>query len=225
MNVIELVPLLTESPPLSERAYQHLREAIVHGTLTAGAKLSERSLSAALGISPQPVREALRRLEAEGMVESRPRSGTFVAELTAERVMEMGRIRAALEAVAAGIAARKARDSDIAALAARLSAIRAATRDADWAALADANDHFHRTLHGIAGNTFLTRSLEALRAYFHISSARILHGDEQLQAALAEHAEILEAIAARDPERAETLMRAHTLRSLTVAFPEASATG
>lgn len=224
MPAPDFLPLASEeSPPLSERAYLRLREAIVDGTFGAGTKLSERSLAAALGISPQPIREALRRLEGEGMVESRPRSGTFVAQLTEERVIEMGLIRAALEGVAAGIAAHRASAADVAALRVRVVAIRSATNAGDWAALADANDQFHRTLHAITGNTFLIRSLQALRAYFHISSARILRRSEELEQALAEHSEILDAIATGESDRAEAVMRAHTLRSLSVAFPQAPA--
>ncbi len=223
MSAPHLSPLVTGGgPPLSERAYLRLREAIVDGTLAGGAKLSERSLASVLNISPQPVREALRRLESEGMVESRARSGTFVAQLTAERMVEMGRIRAALEGVAAGIAARRASPTGIAALRARLAAIKDATQSNDRAALAEANDMFHRTLHAITGNAFLIRSLEALRAYFHVGSPRVLRDERQVDEALAEHAEIVEAVARGEPERAEAAMRAHTLRSLRVAFPEGS---
>ena len=213
----------SNDPPLAERAYLRLREAIVDGTLAAGSKISERSLAAALGISPQPVREALRRLEGEGMVDSRPRSGTFVAELTPARLAEIGHIRAALEGAATGIAARRATPADIAALRARLAAIRSATALGDAAALAEANDSFHRTLHAITGNAFLIRSLQALRAYFHVGSRRVLGGEEQFRQAQAEHAAIVEAIAAGEADRAEDLMQAHALRSLRVAFPEETA--
>jgi DNA-binding GntR family transcriptional regulator len=210
-------------PSLAERAYLRLRDAIVDGTLAGGAKLSERSLAVALGISPQPIREALRRLEGEGMVESRPRSGTFVAELTVERLVEMGRIRAALEGVAAACAARRATPADIATLSARMEAIRTATRlkDAKW--LAEANEAFHQTVHGITGNAWLIRSLQSLHATLHIGSRRVLGGEAELRQALAEHGAIVEAIARADADQAESLMRAHALRSLGVAFPEAAA--
>jgi DNA-binding GntR family transcriptional regulator len=219
-----LPPLAAEElPSLADRAYLRVREAIVDGTLAPGAKLSERGLAAALSISAQPIREALRRLEGEGMVESRPRSGTFVARLDSERLVEMGRIRAVLEGVAAGLAAGRANPADIAALEARLAAIRAATRLGDAASVAAANDAFHLLVHSITGNAFLVRSLQALRAYFHIGSARVLVGGDQVRRALAEHTEIVSAIAAGVAERAETLMRAHALRSLAVAFPQEAA--
>lgn len=219
---LALNPLPAEDDlrPLADRAYERLREAIVDGLLTSGTKLSERGLAAALGISAQPVREALRQLEAEGMVETRPRSGSFVAPQDTARLVEMGRIRAALEGAAAGLAARRAKPADIAALRCRLSAMRAATELGDPAVLRRANEAFHDTLHAICGNSFLIRSLNALGAYDHIGRARALAAENEPPQALDEHAAILNAIAGGEAEAAEALMRAHTLRSLAVAFPE-----
>lgn len=212
--------LIDDTASLAECAYLRVREAIVDGTLAPGSKVSERTLAAAFGISPQPIREALRRLEGEGMVECRPRSGTFVAQFTVEQLVDMGRIRAALEGVAAGIAARRATLSDIKTLVEHLSAMQDATSLKDSAALADANDAFHLTLHGITENAILIRSLQALRAYFHFGSRRVLGTEEQHLQALAEHTAIVAAITEHNTERAETLMRAHALRSLQVAFPD-----
>jgi DNA-binding GntR family transcriptional regulator len=223
MSAANFTPLANDTPSLAERAYDRLREAIIDGTLQPGAKLSERRLAAALAVSAQPVREALHRLEGEGMVETRPRSGRFVAKLDTARLVEMGRIRAALEGVAAGLAARRASPADHQALQARLDAIRAATELGEATGLAAANDAFHQTMHAITGNAFLIRSLHTLRAYFHIGSRRVLAGPAQASLALAEHAEITAAITAGDAGRAEQLMRAHALRSLAVAFPDADA--
>lgn len=209
-------PVETES--LSEWAYVRLREAIAAGRLTPGTKLSERGLATRLGISAQPIREALHRLEAEGMVETRPRSGTFVAALDVERLKEMGRIRSALEGVAAALAARRASPAGIAGLHAAEKAILAA--DDDPVALADANDRLHCCLHQLSGSVFLIRNLQMLRAYLHIGSGRVLPSRAQRELATQEHIAIVAAVTAGEADRAETLMRAHTLRSLQVAFPE-----
>lgn len=217
-----LTPLVTEDVhTLADRAYLRLREAIVDGTLASGTKLSERGLATALAISAQPIREALRRLEGEGMVESRPRSGTYVASLDPARLIDMGRIRVALEGVAAGLAARRASPSDVAALRTRLAAVRAATSLGDAVALAAANGALHDALHALTGNPFLIRTLHALRAYYHVSSSRVLAGPDEPPHALAEHAAIVEAVASADAAAAEERMRAHTLRALLAAFPEA----
>ena len=105
-----------ETLSLGERAYRRLRDSIVQGTLSAGSRISERSLASALGISAQPVREALRRLEQDGLVVTLPRRGTIVAEFGLERLAELGRIRAALEGVAAALAAERMTGEDLASL-------------------------------------------------------------------------------------------------------------
>ncbi|EFH12429.1 GntR family transcriptional regulator, partial [Teichococcus cervicalis] len=100
----KLLPFAAEDVmSLAERAYRRLRDAIVDGSLPGGEKLSERSLAQSLGISAQPVREALHRLEAEGMVVTLPRRGTLVAEFGARRLAEMGLMRVALEGTAASL--------------------------------------------------------------------------------------------------------------------------
>ena len=217
-----LQPLVADdAPSLAERAYERLCEAIVDGTLPPGRKLSERSLAAALAISAQPIREALRRLEGEGLVESRPRSGTFVAALDESRLLEMGLIRASMEGVAAGLVARGAAPEDLAALRDRMEAISAATAANDPERLQEANEAFHGTLHAITGNALLIRTLRALRAYHVMSRGRVLANPAERKLAEAEHAAILGRIEAGAAEEAEALMRAHTMRSLSVAFPGA----
>ncbi len=225
MAVIQLPTALSplepdDLRPLADLVYERLVGAIVEGILQPGSKLSERGLAAALGISAQPVREALRRLEGEGMVETRPRSGSVVARFDNGKLVEMGRIRAVLEGAAAALAARHATSADLQRLEARLQAMRAATQAGEAPALRQANEAFHTALHAISDNPFLIRGLQALRAYDHIGRARVLAADDQPRQALAEHAGILAAIVARDPEAAERRMRDHTLRSLAVAFPE-----
>ncbi|MFT8242881.1 GntR family transcriptional regulator [Roseomonas sp. BN140053] len=200
---------------LAERAYRRLRDAIMRGSLPGGSRISERSLGQSLGISAQPVREALWRLEAEGMVITSPRRGTVVVEFDANKLAEMSQIRAALEGSVAALAARKATEADVAALRAQLVAMRDATGGGDIAAVAAANERFHGLLREVAGNVFLTRSLETLRAYDHVARRRTLASSPREPAqALREHAALLAALRRRDPELAENRMRAHVDRSL-----------
>ena len=202
---------------LAERAYRRLRDSIVQGALPAGSRISERSLAAALGISAQPVREALRRLEQDGMVVTLPRRGTVVAEFGPERQAEMGRIRAALEGAAAALAAARADAEALAALEAQLQAMRDATAAGKPELVSEANERFHALIHKATDNIFLIRSLAALRAYDHFGRVRALNATpKELPRALREHAGILAALQARDPDTAEGRMRAHVLRSLEV---------
>lgn len=200
---------------LAERAYRRLRDAILGGALPAGSRVSERALGKSLGVSAQPVREALRRLEAEGMVVTSPRRGTVVAEFDAGALAEMNLIRLALEGSAAALAARKATGEDLSALREQLRAMRDATAADDVVALARANEAFHERLHAAAGNAFLARSLQTLRAYDRVARLRALRSSPREPAqALREHASLLAALRRRDPDLAEARMRAHVRRSL-----------
>jgi DNA-binding GntR family transcriptional regulator len=205
----------SETESLATRAYNRLRDAIVDGSLPADTRISERSLALSLGISAQPVREALRRLEADGMVITSPRRGTLVAVFSPDRLEEVGRMRIAMEGAAAALAARRAVDSDIVALREQLRAMEPSTKTGDLAALAEANGRFHDMIHAISGNVILIRSLAALRAHEFIGRVHALRSSPYEPAlALREHASLVAALRRRDPKLAEARMRWHVERSL-----------
>ncbi len=211
-----LAPLAEEDTlSLGERAYRRLRDSIVQGMLPPGRKISERSLAHELGISAQPVREALRRLEQDGMVVTLPRRGTVVAEVGPAQLGELGRIRAALEGVACALAAERMSAAEVAAIAAILPRMKAGTDAADTEALDEANEEFHAIIHRATGNLFLMRSLASLRAYDHLGRHRAVGSTPRdMPKALAEHRGIVAALRRRDPALAEARMRHHVLRSL-----------
>lgn len=211
-----LAPIAAEDTlSLGERAYRRLRESIVRGMLPAGRKISERSLATELGISAQPVREALRRLEQDGMVVTLPRRGTVVAEVGPAQLAELGRIRAALEGVACALAAERIDDAALAGLRGILARMEAGTAAADAEALDEANEEFHALIHRATGNLFLIRSLASLRAYDHLGRHRAVGSTPRdLPKALAEHQGIVVALKRRDAALAEARMRQHVLRSL-----------
>lgn len=211
-----LAPLDEEDTlSLGERAYRRLRESIVQGMLPAGRKISERSIATELGISAQPVREALRRLEQDGMVVTLPRRGTVVAEVGPAQLAELGRIRAALEGVACALAAERVDAAAIATLAAILGRMQAGTEARDTEALDEANEEFHAVIHQATGNLFLIRSLASLREYDHLGRHRAVGSTPRdLPKALAEHRGIVAALKKHDPALAEARMRQHVLRSL-----------
>ena len=207
----------SETASLSERVYRRLRDAIAMGSLAPPTRVSERSLAARLGVSPAPVRESLRRLEMEGLVVTLPRRGTLVADFGPGQLEEMGRIRVALEAVVAGLAARNATPEDIARLAGQLDAMRAATGAGDAGRLAEANTRFHEMIRAMAGNAMLETTLRSLRGYDQVGRQRSLAAPGEFTRALVEHTELLDALRLGDQDRAELLMRAHGLRSLRQA--------
>jgi len=211
-----IAPLAEEDTlSLGERAYRRLRECIVQGVLPAGRKVSERSLATQLGISAQPVREALRRLEQDGMVVTHPRRGTVVAEMGPAQLAELGRIRAALEGVAAALAAERMDAAALARLAGILERMKSGTEATDHDALDEANEEFHALIHRATGNLFLIRSLGSLRAYDNLGRHRAVGSQPRdLPKALREHRGIVAALRRRDPALAEARMRGHILRSL-----------
>jgi DNA-binding GntR family transcriptional regulator len=204
-----------ETLSLGEQAFRSLRDAIIRGALPAGSKISERGLAASLGISAQPVREALRRLERDGLVVTLPRSGTVVAEVGPGQLAELGRIRAALEGVAAALAAERLGGEGLTTLAGLLRRMEGGTAAQDHAALDAANEEFHALIHAAAGNAFLARSLASLRAYDHAGRHRAVGSTPRdLPKSLAEHKAIVAAFKRRDAALAEARMRGHVLRSL-----------
>jgi len=203
---------------LADRVASWLRSAIAGYGFPPGTKLSERGLAALLDVSPMPVREALRRLENEGMVETRPRSGRRVADLSIKRLREIGLARAALEGIAALLAAERASAEDRQALRQALARVRTATETGDADLVKIANEGLHAAIHRAARSPDLERLLAGLAAYDHMTRRAVLETKEERTRALQEHTAIVEAILAEDALGAESAMRAHALRSLTVAL-------
>lgn len=203
----------TEALPLAERVYRSIRDAIATGALPPRGQLRERDLADSLGVSTSPVKSALQRLEAEGMVVTEPRRGTWVA-FAPGKLHEMGLIRAALEGVAARLAAGRMDDARLAALRATLEALRRATDEHAVAAIADANDAFHEQILQAADNLFLANAVRSLRGYYQMTRNRMLFVPLQAEQAMREHQAIYEALRLRDAAGAEAVMRAHIARSV-----------
>jgi DNA-binding GntR family transcriptional regulator len=208
--------------PAAERVYRRLRDEIAAGRLAPRARLSERALSAAYGVSTSPIKAALQRLEQEGMVATQPRRGTWVA-FAPEKAHEMGLIRAALEGIAARLAAVRIAPAELALLAAILDELRTATRAVDREVLVEANDRYHALVLKAADNVFLSNAVRGLRGYFLITQARMRTMRLRPELAMEEHEAIYAALAAHDAEAAETAMRAHIARTVDTLWGPGSA--
>ena len=191
-----------------ELAYDELRAMIVDGRLQPGARVGQAELADALGISRGSVREALRRLAGDGMVEFEVNRGFFVADVGLERVLERLEARLLLEPGVARLAAERHTNADLDAL--RRTVV--AERTARTAAAAhDASRAFHTALVACARNDALIRIFDALwiaDVGRRLLASRRSQPDWQ-EADVAEHEELLEAVEAGDGDRAEALMRAH----------------
>jgi len=190
----------------SEVAYQRLLQAIARGQLSPGTRLREVELSERLGLSRTPVREALRALETEGLVQHLPRWGAVVRQLDHAEVMELYEMRAVLEGTAARLAARMASDLELKALGSLNAEFAAAS---DPIVAAELNRRFHRALTGAARNRFLARAVEGFEKTLLILGPTTMMLKARIEEAAGEHARILSALAERDGLRAETEMRAH----------------
>lgn len=205
--------------PVAERVYRRLRDAIATGELPSRGRLSERALSSSLGVSTSPVKAALARLETEGMVVTQPRRGTWVA-FAPEKLAEMGLIRAALEGVAARLAAGRITEAQLASLRGIVGELAAATAVHDTAALVEANERFHALVLAAADNVFLANAVQALRGYYLMTQNRMRTAQLAPLKAQAEHEAILAALAACDGAAAEAAMRAHIARSVETLWAE-----
>lgn len=198
--------LPSPSRDLTQDAYARIRAAIREGALAPGLRLTEADLAARFGVSRTPVRQAIARLEAEGLLTHAPRRGLTVTAPDHAQVVELYVMREVLEGAAARLAAQHASETEIAAMAELIAAEPAAFGDAR--ALSRTNQRLHGLLYLAAHNRYLLRSLEQLAATMALLPT-LLTQDGRAAAAHAEHRAILDALLARDGAAAEAAARAH----------------
>lgn len=203
--------------PHGAAAYRRLLDEIRRGTLPPGARLRETDLAERLGISRTPVREAIRLLEADGLVTHTPRLGATVRRLGHGEVVELYEMRAVLEGTAARLAARSASMVEIDELAALNAAMAGAPGPE---AARDLNRQFHHTLQQAARNRYLGRTMAAIGKTLLILGPTTLADPARAAAVVAEHDAILTALAGRDGAGAEAAMRAHIEAALKLRLRE-----
>jgi DNA-binding GntR family transcriptional regulator len=211
---VSLQPIEVASfSPVREAVFTRLRRAILSGDLPPGTRLVERELAEQLGVSRTPVREAFRRLEQEGLVGQYGRRNLIVRELSRDEVREILAIRAALEGLAAELAATHARPQHLRRFATLLDQMDEAAAKGDTTALGHLNEQFNATLYAAAGSRRLSDILGSLREQAGQFAQRGYGVPGRAAEAVREHRRIVEAIAARDPERAAREARDHVRRS------------
>ena len=212
---INLSDKIIEAAPLREQVADILRGMILKGQFEAGEQLSERQLCSAFNISTTPVKEALRMLQTEELVYSVPRKGTFVSNVLGDRISQSIMMRASLEGIAAGFAARDCTDGEIMQMEAVLDQA-ARMYDGggvlDWKKLIALNDDFHGMIRDACQNDYLINLIRSLRTIDHslrVISFELPNALDNHKQSLTEHRKILQAIKAHDPETAEAVMNAH----------------
>jgi DNA-binding GntR family transcriptional regulator len=214
-----------------------LRRAIVSGLLQPGTALSETVLAQRFGVSRTPVREALKQLERERLVDIVPRVGTYVRKATGDEVLDALVVKEALEGAAARLLAARSDAPELAALEEVTEDLERAAAEGDLPRVVEANQRFHDLIHQGSGSVKLRFHLELLLNEFRVPYQRLvsltISQPARLRRMLAEHRRIVAAIRAHDPEDAERAMRAHAragmleLRRvhLAASVSEAPATG
>jgi DNA-binding GntR family transcriptional regulator len=219
-----LIRQVARPVPLRQSVYEALVELVIAGRLGPGQHLVETELARHLGVSRQPVREALHRLEAEGWVDLRPNQGAFVHVPTDQEVDELLDVRELLEVETARLAARAASEEQVARLRVICHEGEAAVEAGDTARFVSVNNEFHTALAEIAGNAVLRELGEIVgrrvRWYYRLVAPR--RGHESC----AEHLSMVEAIEAGDGDQAAKIARGHVERTRTAYHrPAASLPG
>lgn len=200
----------------SDQAYVELRTRILSGELAPGVQLKEEELAALCGVSRTPVRDAIRRLEAEFFVRRTDSQRSFVAEWTLKDVEEVFILRGMLEGYAARLAATRAGEQEIARFRAindELGRVLAAV-ELDVQAYLAANSKFHSLILEIAASDRLAALLERLVMQPVLQQTAMAYSRDELDRSHAEHAQITAAFSQGDPDWAEALMIAHIRRAL-----------
>ena len=217
----------TTHQPLRSLVLDELRRLVVTGELPPGVRLVEESLAERLGVSRNPVREALQTLATEGFVTLTPRRGAVVAEISVAQAEELFDVRMALETLAARTAARRARPEDVARLQAVLDAARDATDAGELDLLAELNTRFHSEVVEVGRNGYLALLVSpmARRVQWVFRAGAV----QRATHSWTEHEGLLRAIAEGDEESAAVLAGAHvasaraSYRRLTTAQADAPA--
>lgn len=201
-----------ETSTIADRVFGQVRQAIVEGEIPAGSKISEPALAARYGISRGPLREAMRRLESTNLVERRPNLGARVITLSNDELLEIYVIREALEGMAARIAAERMSDAAIADLKGLLEQHRHEVARADWQTYfqeeGDLDFHF-RIVQGSGNRRLIDILCNDLYHLARMYRCQFGMKSDRAADALKEHELVADAIAERDGELAEWLMRRH----------------
>lgn len=196
---------------LTEAVARHIRDAIVRGDFEPGSALPEVRLSEQLGTSRGTVREALRTLEDQGLVDVLPHKGSFVSRVTKRRARELYSLRMLLESYAVRLAVEQGSfiGDGRASLSARLTDLEDAARDGEPMAMIEAERALHREIWDRADNGLLLESMATLQ----LQTRRLLIYNQAFRASPAEevaaHRALVDDILSDDPQRAEAAARAH----------------
>ena len=213
MNVSGIVPL-EPSKALKTRVYEALKELIGHMDIYSSAdliRLDERALGEQLGVSRTPVREAISRLEQEGIVQNIARRGAFLVRKNKQEILDIVDVWAALESMAARLATSRASDDEISELRRNFMPMDSDDARAHIDEYSDTNIEFHQTIIRLGHSELITQMSDQL--FFHMRAIRAstIKDRDRVMQSVMDHTRIIEAIEERDAYHAEQLVRDHAL--------------
>lgn len=208
---MELSPLeaLPGRKPLGQHVFEKLKQAIIRGDLAPGDRIVEVRVAEALDISRTPVREAIHKLEREGLLRKLPKSGFTVMSLSREDIEETFGIRAVLESYAAGLAALKHREDELKPLEEKIREFKASLKEGNLDDLPGINTEFHNLLYALSKSPKLIKMIHDLRDQIFRFRKILLKMEHMPEASNEDHRKMLVAIKERDVARVEELVKEH----------------
>ena len=217
-NGVESAPSAEDrSPTIAQRIRQGLEEDIVFGRLRPGARIDEVSVGVQYGVSRTPVREALNSLASTGLIDIRPRQGVFVAELTIPKLIEMFEVMAALEGFCVRLAARRATPGEIEGMWKCHEEVNGFARAGDANGFLEKNNDLHDRFYNASGNETLIEMTLAIRRKVAPYRRFATYHHHRMLDSIGEHEAVIKAIADRNEDQADNLMRQH-LSLLALGF-------
>jgi DNA-binding GntR family transcriptional regulator len=199
---------------ITDLTYQALKQAITAMNIYDSAedlRLDERRLAEDLGVSRTPIREAIVRLELEGLVRTVPRRGTFVVRKSKKEVLEIITVWAALESMAARLITLHARDEEIASLRKIFATFQNGRLEAHLDEYSEANIQFHQRIIEMSGCELLRKTADTLLIHMGAIRRRTISDNARVTRSIIDHMHIIEALEQRETELAERLVRQHAL--------------
>lgn len=200
----------------SDAVYTTIREAVMLRVLLPGVRLAEEDLARRFDVSRTPVREAILRLESEGLAIRLPRRGLVVAAVSREELLELYVVRASIDGLAARLAATNAREDQTLMLTLLNEQIGDALSAGDWAAMARLNLDFHEAICRLGQNSVLIELMTMMHDRVRRFPGTTFSVSGRADEALREHRDIVEAIKSRDGDAAEALARSHMTRATEI---------
>lgn len=200
---------INEYLPLREVVFNTLRDAILKGELEPGEHLMEVQLAGKLGVSRTPIREAIRQLQAEGLVVMTPRKGAVVAEITKEDLTDVLEVRKTLEKFAVELACININDEELKSLHQCHEIFKAALEQKDLTDIANKDEGFHDVIYSATRNKRLIQILNNLREQIYRYRLEYIKDDEKWFTLIDEHDKLIRAIEEKDVETAKEVIEAH----------------